>query len=312
MIEVKTVNKSYGDRQVIFDLSLGINEGEILIVLGENGAGKTSLLRLLCGIIFPDSGSVSVDGLDTVSHFNSIKNITGILTENPGLYYRMNLFEYLEFFGRLFGLRGKELDDRVKAVIDVLGLGHFAYYPLHEFSKGLKQKATIARSLLHSPKYLLLDEPTSALDPESSKNIREFIRAERDRGHGIVISTHNTEEAWRLGERIMIIREGRNVFFGTKNEFLFSRHDIDNFRVKLKSRGQLALAAESIRSFGGAAINAVNIAADENEVRFNYRGEGNWSHLLIKRLVHDNIEVEEFSPNRNYFEEAYIRIHNGT
>ena len=312
MIEVSAVNKSYGDRQVIFDLSLGINEGEILIVLGENGAGKTTLLRLLCGIIFPDSGLVRVDGLDTAVHFNGIKNITGILTENPGLYYRMNLFEYLEFFGRLFGLRGRELSERVGTVIDILGLGHFAYYPLHEFSKGLKQKATIARSLLHSPKYLLLDEPTSALDPESSKNIREFIRGERNRGHGIVISTHNTEEAWRLGERIMIIREGRNVFFGTKNEFLFSRRDIDNFRVRLRSGGQLAAAAESIKKFGGGSLNAVNIIREENEVRFNYRGAGDWSHLLLKHLVRDNIEVEEFSPNRNYFEEAYIRIHNGT
>ncbi len=202
----KQFSKGRGQTSVnaVNDLSIDIDEGEVFGFLGPNGAGKTTTVRMLTSLIAPTSGLAVIDGMQIGKQDNQIRQIVGILTETPGMYDRLSAEMNLRIFGRLYGV--KDVNGQVEKFLRLLGLWDRRMDEVGGFSKGMRQKLAIARSLLHQPKVLFLDEPTSGLDPEAAHLVRDFIEELKTEGTTIFLCTHNLDEADRLCQRIAIFK----------------------------------------------------------------------------------------------------------
>jgi ABC-2 type transport system ATP-binding protein len=206
VIAVEGLRKEFGRLVAVHDLSFTVADGEIFGLLGPNGAGKTTTLRMLAGLIAPTSGRATVNGHPLGEGSQRIRAGTGILTESPGLHDRLTARQNLAYYGRLYGLRGRQLRANVDRYLEVVGMREHADRRVSGFSKGMRQKIAIARALLHEPEVIYLDEPTSGLDPSAAKTVRDFVATLRGLGRSIIVCTHNLDEAERLSDRIGIMR----------------------------------------------------------------------------------------------------------
>ncbi len=218
MIEAYDLVKKFEDFTAVGGISFTVQPGELLALLGPNGAGKTTTIRMISSILQPTSGWGRVAGADIVTEADKVRRSIGMLTEQPGLYERMNGLEYLQFFGRLYGMTAAEIEVRGLELFDRFGMPGVAGRRIGEYSKGMKQKVGLIRALLHRPDVLLLDEPTSAMDPYSAKMVRDTIEEMRSDSRTIILCTHNLPEAERLADRIAIVSAGCIVASGTTAE----------------------------------------------------------------------------------------------
>lgn len=216
-IIVEGLTKYFGSIKAVDHLTFEVGEGEIFGILGPNGAGKTTTIRMLACLIKPSEGSATVGGYDILKDAIKVRELVGILTENPSLYERLTALENMDFFAEAYGFSDKkERYRRIKDWLEFFGLWDRRNDKVVTFSKGMKQKLAIARALVHRPPILFLDEPTSGLDPESSKEIRDLMeRLSRREKHTILLCTHRLEDAERLCNRVMIINQGRSIVIGS-------------------------------------------------------------------------------------------------
>jgi ABC-2 type transport system ATP-binding protein len=219
MIETHDLSKQFNnDFWAVDGVTLNVQPGSILALLGQNGAGKTTTVRMLTALLSPTRGWARVAGYDVTKNPQTIRANAGVLTEQHGLYMRMTGIEYLEFFGKAYGLDPKARKSRSDYLLEYFGLAEASKRRCGEYSKGMKQKLALARALIHDPSVLLLDEPTSAMDPESSRLVRDEIARLRSSQRTIVICTHNLAEAEALADRIAIIYRGKILLNDTLDE----------------------------------------------------------------------------------------------
>jgi ABC-2 type transport system ATP-binding protein len=200
MIEMVGLTKRFGDLLAVDDVTLEIKRGEVLALLGPNGAGKTTTVRMLSAILKPTDGRARVVGYDVVDEAQDVRERVGMLTESPGLYTRMTGREYLNFYGELRDLSASVREERIAVLADRFRMTQFLDRRLGNYSKGMAQKMTLMRTLLHDPDVLLLDEPTSAMDPQSARLVRDMILQLRNERRSIIICTHNLQrpKSWRI------------------------------------------------------------------------------------------------------------------
>lgn len=225
-ISAQALGRKFADRWAVRDLCLEIETGEVFGLLGPNGAGKTTTMRMLSSLIAPSVGSANVCGYDVVRQPTEVRRSIGIMTESPGLYESLSAQQNLEFYAKLYDIVPHDAQRQIERYLTLLGLWERRRDPTGTFSKGMKQKLSIARALLHEPPILILDEPTSALDPEGAKLVRDFIASLRDDGRTIILCTHNLSEAQALCDRVGIVR-GRLLRVGTPRDLqrsLYGRH----------------------------------------------------------------------------------------
>jgi ABC-2 type transport system ATP-binding protein len=215
LIEASGLTKLFGELTAVEDVTLRVEQGQILALLGPNGAGKTTTIRMLASILPPTRGSARIAGYDILEQAHHVRQAVGLLTEHHGLYTRMRPKAYLTFFGRTYGLLQADAEQRSDQMLTRFGLAEDADRRLGHFSRGMRQKLALARAMLHNPPVLLLDEPTSAMDPASARMVRESIQALRSSNRAIVVCTHNLAEAEALADCIAIIRKGRIVALGS-------------------------------------------------------------------------------------------------
>lgn len=219
MIETNDLSKRFNnDFWAVEGVTLNVQPGQILALLGQNGAGKTTTVRMLTALLIPTRGWARVAGFDATKHPQDVRSNVGVLTEQHGLYMRMTGDEYLDYFGRVYGLEAERRKSRSEYLLEYFGLAEASKRRSGEYSKGMKQKLALARALMHDPSVLLLDEPTSAMDPESSRLVRDEIARLRSSQRTIVICTHNLAEAEALADHIAIIYRGRILLNGTLDE----------------------------------------------------------------------------------------------
>jgi len=194
-------------------VSLTVKKGEILGVLGHNGAGKSTFVKILATLLLPDSGEAEILGLDLVRERDEVRRIIGVsLSVEKGFFPRLTARENLKYFGMLYGLSGRELDRRVKEALEALSLQKHADKMYEELSLGMKARLSIARALLHDPEVLILDEPTLGLDPVTARRVRALlVNLARSRGKTILLTTHNMAEAEAVCDRVAIMSEGRII-----------------------------------------------------------------------------------------------------
>jgi sodium transport system ATP-binding protein len=209
------------------NLNLEVRPGEIFGLLGPNGAGKTTTLRMLATIFKPTQGTALVFGHDVMEEPERVRARIGFLTGETGLYKRLTPVEILRYFASLQGAGGAETRQRIEGLIERFDMGSYRDVRIGKLSKGMKQKVSIARTLVHDPELLILDEPTQGLDAVTARGLLDHIRDLKEDGKTIVFSTHIMREAERICDRFSIIREGRIVFTGTKEELLLLTKDED-------------------------------------------------------------------------------------
>ncbi|MFO3795794.1 MAG: ABC transporter ATP-binding protein [Anaerolineales bacterium] len=235
MIEADSLAKQFDSFWAVRNVTFSVKEGEVLALLGQNGAGKTTTIRMLNALLRPTRGRARIVGYDTVEQPEMVRRQVGMLTEQHSLYLRMNGREYLEFYAHLYRLNDPlQRRKRIDQLLEYFGLTQVANRRCGEYSKGMRQKLSLARALLHDPPVLLLDEPTSAMDPEAAQLVRQEILRLRSDRRAILISTHNLSEAEMLANRIAIIAEGRLLAIGTPAELRQAIFGIPEFRIRFQ------------------------------------------------------------------------------
>jgi ABC-2 type transport system ATP-binding protein len=216
-LSIREARKAFG-RPAVVGLNLTVKAGEFYALLGPNGAGKTTTLRLVAGLLIPDSGTIEVFGIDVRRHPIEAKRIIAWLPDEPMLYDRLDPLEYLEFVAGLWGIDPAKAQESASALLEMLGLWPHRHQRCETFSRGMKQKVALAGALVHQPKLLMLDEPLTGLDAAASRQVKDLLAASVRRGATIILTTHILEVAERLADRIGIIDHGRLIAEGTLEE----------------------------------------------------------------------------------------------
>ena len=214
MIKVTNLSKQFNEKTVVDDVSFSVERGEVLGFLGPNGAGKSTTMKMISGFLNPDHGIVQIDGIDVVENPKAAKSIMGYLPEGMPLYGDMPVHSFLAFIGRIRGMRGAELSEKMAAVVSDVQIEEVITQPISTLSKGFRRRVGLAQALLHDPDHLILDEPTDGLDPNQKTQVRALIEKISET-KAIVLSTHILEEVDAVCSRVIIIRDGRVVIDDT-------------------------------------------------------------------------------------------------
>lgn len=220
MIETQELTKKFRKIVAVDDVSFTCHDGEVFGLLGPNGAGKTTLLRLIASVLEPTAGAALVDGMNARKESAQVRARVGLLVESAGLYDRFTPREHLRFYGRLQGIDGTQLEQRVDAVLEMLEMADFADRRAEGFSAGMCRRVVLGQALVHDPPNVILDEPTAGLDVMSTRNVRALVARFRGEGRCVLISTHLMDEAERLCDRIAIVHKGQLQALGTPAELV--------------------------------------------------------------------------------------------
>ncbi len=246
MITATNLKKRFGETVALDGLSFEAHDGHVTGLLGPNGAGKTTALRILYGLLASDDGSVTVDGFDSFRERSAARARLGVLPDIHGLYPRLTARENVRYFGRLQGLSGADLEQRINRLVALLDMGGIADRRATGFSHGERIKTAVARALVHDPRNVLLDEPTNGLDVPSVRALREIIRRLRDEGRCVIFSSHVMQEVAALCDSIVIVAAGKKAAEGRPDDIRAQAgcDDLEEAFVRLAGPGADKLAGE--------------------------------------------------------------------
>ena len=254
-IQLENVLHRYGATVALRDLSLTVEEGEVFSLLGHNGAGKTTTVRIINGLLAPASGSVRVFGLSPLVDGATVRRRTAVLTESPTLDDRLTARETLRAFAEMYDVAAPDVAARTEALLAEFGIAERASDRVGGFSRGMKQRLSLARALVHDPDLLFLDEPTAGLDPVATQQLHQTVRQmARGRGRTVVLCTHNLVEAQALSDRVAVLGGGALLALGTPAEL--ARRMSPRLEVSLElDPAQLATATSVIGTLDGLTVS---------------------------------------------------------
>lgn len=251
MIRVQGLTKEFNDPNGVFraldNVSFEVRPGEIFGLLGPNGAGKTTCLRILSTVLKPTRGLAEVAGINVMHDAEGVRRNIGFMSCNTGIYDRMTAREMVEYFGRLYGIPEDKLQDRIEDIFDTLQMNDIRDRLGSKMSTGMRQKVSIARTIVHDPPVIIFDEPSSGLDVLVARNVLQTVEALKDQGKCIIFSTHIMREVEKLCDRIAVIHRGRILDHGTLPE-LADRHDqedVEELFFDLIAQRENELAAQA-------------------------------------------------------------------
>ncbi len=234
MINVRNLTKTYGETIAVDDISFEVEKGEILGFLGPNGAGKTTTMKIITCFMPPNSGNVTIDGLDVTERSLEIRQKIGYLPEQNPLYYDMDVGDYLHFVAELRGIPKDRHRDRIKNMVEVCGLKEVIGRSIGELSKGYRQRVGLAQAMIHDPEIIILDEPTSGLDPNQIVEIRNLIK-EIGKEKTVILSTHILPEVQATCNRAIIIDRGKIVADGALQDLQASFHGLEKLNLEIRA-----------------------------------------------------------------------------
>jgi ABC-2 type transport system ATP-binding protein len=275
MISAEKLTRTYGEFTAVDDISFGIARGEIVGLLGHNGAGKTTIMKMLTGFLEPTAGSITVDGLDIGENREAVQSRIGYLPENCPVYPEMNIMDYLDYAASLHGVPAGDRPARISRAVARTELGDKAGSAIQTLSRGYQQRVGVAQAILHEPSILILDEPTNGLDPTQIQQMRGLIR-ELSKSATIIISTHILQEVQAVCDRVIVIHEGRLA--------LDSRLD------DLRSGSRLLLEAD------GDAAGTEKLLAGLERIRSVDRLGGHAGRSAFALLPEEGVDPTDVAP----------------
>lgn len=221
MISVSNVSKSFGKTKVIKNISFDAHPGRVTGLIGANGSGKTTTMRLISTILKPDSGTIEIDNIDVAANPEKARKNLGVLFGGDvSLYNRLTAWENIVYFAKLQGMNEEEAEQRIKILSNLLDMDSYLFKKVAGFSRGMRQKVSFAKSIVHNPSSILLDEPSTGLDIYSIRDVQDFVLTCKEQGKTVIVSTHNMHEIERLCDDLVIIADGKIIRNGTKEEIL--------------------------------------------------------------------------------------------
>lgn len=305
MIKVKNLTKAYGDRIAVNNISFSIDEGEIVGFLGPNGAGKTTTIRILTCFMPATSGAASIDGHDVFTDSMAVRRIIGYLPESTPLDGHLRAREYLNFRGKIRGLSKAERAAAIKRVTDLCWLGDFIDRPIHQLSKGMRQRVGLADALLHDPKVLILDEPTVGLDPTQIRETRNLIQELAQR-HTVLLSSHILPEVEATCQRTIIIAGGNVVASGSPDEL---KHRIrEGSRLIAEMTGNVAEIRKSVGALDG--VKEIDTQSDNgwHRLMIETKKDADPREGIYKLAKSKDWSLRELRLEAGTLEEFFVRI----
>jgi ABC-2 type transport system ATP-binding protein len=301
-ITAQNISRFYGKFEALKDVSFQVPKGSVFGFLGPNGAGKTTTLYVLLGLLPPRTGNMSVLGFDPVRQGDALRSKVGCLLEEPGLYEMLSIKDNLTFFGKAQGMPENQISQRIKELLDFFELSDFAKTKAGKLSKGMKQKAALARAMLATPEMLFLDEPTANLDPESSIAFRDLVQSLAKK-HGITVflNTHRLDEAQRICDHIAIIKQGKVLLSGSVADLLSPSRETT---VTIKASGLDDQTASKL----GLEGTPTSITGDILTIRFC-----NIEMIpdIVSRCVGLGLRIYEIKPHGMTLEELFMDVMEG-
>jgi len=300
MIETNDLSKQFGDFWAVDGITITVKPGQVLALLGQNGAGKTTTVRLLTSLLSPSRGSAKIHGYDVVKEPDKVRSLVGVLTEQHGLYLRMTGLDYLDYFGQIYRIDASTRASRSLDLLELFGLENAALQRIGEYSKGMRQKLALARTLIHEPPVLLFDEPTSAMDPESARLVRDSISSLRSTNRSIIICTHNLSEAESLADQIAIVYNGHILISGQFEEL--KRKILGPVEYEIKISGEWPTDAIDLPS---------GVEMVKNEIhsrRFQVEDSCIANPQLIMTLIRKKVEIISVNEVPRSLEQVYLKV----
>jgi ABC-2 type transport system ATP-binding protein len=305
MIEVVGLTKYYGNKPGVRDVSFTIARGETIGLLGPNGAGKTTILKMLAGHMLPSSGSITIDGIDAIDRPKDVAKLIGFLPEIPPLYVEMDVYGYLDFVGKIKGIKNSELAAHLKKIMDLTAITSVKERLIRNLSKGYRQRVGLAHALVGFPPVLILDEPTVGLDPKQITEVRSLIEA-LSREHTILLSSHILSEVKATCKRIMIVNNGRIVLEDTVENL-----EEGGASFSIRVRGEPDRTIELLRSISGVT----GVEPTDHD----HNGSGQYYRFLVTgtsgpalrekiflRFAAENMPIVEMRTIGNTLEEVFL------
>ena len=235
MIQIKNVTKTYnGTVRAVDNLNLTVNNGEIVGFIGPNGAGKTTTLKMMTGILKPDSGSIFINDFDMQSEPLKAKQVIGYIADSPDMFLRLKGLEFMNLISDIYKVPTDVRRERIKTFASRFDLSEVLDKPMQSYSHGMRQKMMVAAALVHDPAVWILDEPLTGLDPKSAYALKNMMREQADAGNSVLFSTHVLEVAEKLCDKVIIINHGKSLFYGTLDELTARYPDMDLEKIFLE------------------------------------------------------------------------------
>tara|TARA_R110002049_G_scaffold50370_3_gene143065 strand:+ start:103747 stop:104700 length:954 start_codon:yes stop_codon:yes gene_type:complete len=304
-IELQSLCRFFGSTRAVDDVSFSVPRGSVFGYIGPNGAGKTTSMRILATLELPSRGDALIEGISSINDPDRVRGRLGFMPDNFGTYSDTNCAEYLDFFGRSYGLVGRERTRRLRWVMDFTGLGQMAYKPIRGLSKGMKQRLCLGRALIHDPSVLILDEPAAGLDPRARIELRQIIRSLASDGKTILVSSHILTELAEICDRVGIIEQGRLLATGTVDEMRQAKRTTREIVVHVHREPTEAVnVLESIDAIS-------QLRASGNHVHFTLAGGDQEQINILQALIRRNVEVISYSAKDDSLEDVFLHVTEG-
>jgi ABC-2 type transport system ATP-binding protein len=301
IIEVQKLSKEFNGKTILNGISFEVKEGEIFGFLGPNGAGKTTTMKIILGLLKPTSGNALVFGKNLGENDN-LRRRVGVLLENDGLYEHLSAYENLNYYAQLYSV--SEIEDKIKELLEFVDLSDKQNDKVGMFSKGMKRRLALARSIIHDPEVLFYDEPSSGLDPEAQKMVRDLIlRLSKEKGKAIFLNSHDLDEVERVCSRIAILQKGEIRAYDT----------VENLRKKSsKPAVEIALTSNEQVEKVLILLNSLDYVSEcqRDDLRVTAIMKGEETSTVLSVLMKDGIKVEEVKKVTMPLEDIYLNIVN--
>ena len=305
-VETQQLTKRYGSALAVAGLDLRVERGEIFGLVGPNGAGKTTTLKMLATLLVPSAGDAAVDGHSVRREPDAVRSVIGYMPDTFGVYDDMRVWEYLDFFGRCYGLPASRRRQMISDLLELVDLAAKRDSYVHELSRGMQQRLCLAHALVHDPQVLLLDEPASGLDPRARVELRELLRELRSLGKTIVISSHILPELEELCTSVAIIDRGRVLASGRVEDI----HD--RFRAGGVFRARVLGDAAAITAAEAHLANQPHVASvvrqPDGELELGLRGDDETAAAVLGSAIRAGHRLVSFAPAATDLEELFLQI----
>jgi len=312
VIRVEGLHKSFGDVRAVSGVDLHVERGEILVLLGQNGAGKSTTLRCLGGILRPDSGLIELDGLRLPESLDAVRSRLGVVPDQARLYGRNTAPEYLDRFGYLYGVPETKRRARIAALLERFELADRGDTILAAFSRGMAQKVALIRATLHDPDWIFCDEPTAGLDPVAAADMRHFLGEQKERGAALIVTTHVLGEAELMADRIAIMRRGLIVAHGTMDEL---RQEAATGRTFIAHLARTPASAEAVTAWLEPRTLAHSFEGHELSYTLPWTAgigdRADFAAALQARLAEQGAPFHELEERQTTLEAVYLRAMHG-
>ena len=305
MIRVESLTRTYGDLTAVDQVSFEIGTGEIVGLLGRNGAGKTTIMKMLTGYLEPTGGCIEINGLDISTKRAAVQRQIGYLPENDPLYYEMTVIDYLDYAATLHGVPDTERTDRIREAIAQTELSSKATDTIGTLSRGFCQRVGVAQAILHNPRVLILDEPTNGLDPTQVQHMRDLIRSMAEHAT-VILSTHILQEVQAICSRVIIVHDGRKVLDSTMDELLTGK------RLQVAVDAEPERAIKMLGSVNGiVSVESVSHRGPGNRYVLDLGNDGDpaeAAHIVASRIATEGWKLYALQPERRDLEQIFSEI----